>query len=48
MEFYRNVRLTEEIVPEEAVEPEPDLEADLLSGGVSLDAIKESGSGLEN
>jgi hypothetical protein len=40
MEFYRNVRLMEEIVPEEAVELEPDLEADLLSGGVSLDAIK--------
>ena len=43
MEFYRNVRLTEEIIPEEIVEPEPDLEADLLSGGVSLDAIKGKG-----
>ncbi|MGA2262211.1 MAG: DNA-directed RNA polymerase subunit beta', partial [Acidobacteriota bacterium] len=40
MEYYRNVRLTEEIVPEETVEPEPDLEAELLSGGVSLDALK--------
>jgi DNA-directed RNA polymerase subunit beta' len=40
MEYYRNVRLTEEIVPEEAVEPEPDLEADLMPEGVSLDAFK--------
>jgi DNA-directed RNA polymerase subunit beta' len=40
MEYYRNIRLTEEIVPEEIVELEPDLENDLLSGGVNLDAIK--------
>jgi DNA-directed RNA polymerase subunit beta' len=40
MEIYRNVRLTEEIVPEEPVEAEPDLEADLLSGGVGLEALK--------
>ena len=40
MEYYRNVRLTEEIVPEEIVEPEPDLEADLLSGSVGLDVLK--------
>jgi DNA-directed RNA polymerase subunit beta' len=40
MEYYRNVRLTEEIVPEEIIEPEPDLEVDLLPGGVSLEAFK--------
>jgi DNA-directed RNA polymerase subunit beta' len=40
MEYYRNIRLTEEIVPEEIVEHEPDLEHDLLSGGVNLDALK--------
>jgi DNA-directed RNA polymerase subunit beta' len=40
MEYYRNIRLTEEIVPEEIVELEPDLENDLLSGGVNLDALK--------
>ena len=40
MEYYRNVRLTEQIVPEEPVEPEPDLEADLLSGGIGLEALK--------
>jgi hypothetical protein len=40
MEYYRNIRLTEEIVPEEVVELEPELENDLLSGGVNLDAIK--------
>jgi DNA-directed RNA polymerase subunit beta' len=40
MEFYRNVKLTEEIVPEETVEPEPDLETDLLSGAVGLEALK--------
>ena len=41
MEYYRNVRLTEQIVPEESSEPEPDLEADLLSGALNLDAIKD-------
>jgi hypothetical protein len=46
MECYRNVRLTEEIVPEEIVEVETDLEADLLSGGVGLDAIKGKKMGL--
>jgi DNA-directed RNA polymerase subunit beta' len=41
MEYYRNVKLTEEIVPEEAPEAEPDIEADLLSGTLSLDALKD-------
>jgi len=36
MEYYRNVRLTEQIVPEEPVVPEPDLEADLLSSTLNL------------
>jgi DNA-directed RNA polymerase subunit beta' len=40
MDFYRNVRLTEEIVPEEVPEPEADIEADLLSGNLNLEALK--------
>jgi hypothetical protein len=40
MELYHNIRLTEELVPEEPVEPEPDLEADLLSSSLSLDLLK--------
>src|SRR6266511_2552835 len=40
MEYYRNVRLTEEIVPEEPAEVATDLEADLLSGSLNLEALK--------
>jgi DNA-directed RNA polymerase subunit beta' len=40
MDHYRNVRLTEAIELEEAPEPESDLEADLLAGGLNLDALK--------
>ncbi len=40
MEYYRNVRLTEQIVPEEAPEAEADVETDLLSANLNLDALK--------
>jgi DNA-directed RNA polymerase subunit beta' len=42
MEYYHNIRLTEQMVPMEApgAEGEPDLETDLLSGSVDVDAIK--------
>jgi DNA-directed RNA polymerase subunit beta' len=40
MERYRNIRLLEEIVPEEPAEHEPDFEADLLSTSLSLDLLK--------
>jgi DNA-directed RNA polymerase subunit beta' len=40
MEYHRNVRLTEEIVPEEPLEPEPDLEAELLAGNLTLDMLR--------
>ncbi len=40
MELYHNIRLTEEIVPEEPAEPETDLESDLLSSSLSLDLLK--------
>jgi len=40
MDLYHNIRLTEEIVPEEPAEPEADLEADLLSSSLSLDLLK--------
>jgi DNA-directed RNA polymerase subunit beta' len=40
MDFYRNVRLTEEIVLEEPPEPEADIEADLLTGNLGLEALK--------
>jgi DNA-directed RNA polymerase subunit beta' len=41
MEFYRNVLLTEEIVPEEGLEPDPEMEADLLSANLNLEALKD-------
>jgi len=41
MEFYRNVLLTEEIVPEEGLETEPDIEADILSTNLNLGALKD-------
>jgi len=42
MEYYHNIKLTEEMVPMEAPEPEggPDLESDLLAGNIDLEAIK--------
>jgi len=42
MEYYHNIKLTEQMVPMEApeAEGEPDLEADLLAGTVDVDAIK--------
>jgi DNA-directed RNA polymerase subunit beta' len=42
MEYYHNIKLTEEMVPMEAPEAggEPDLEADLLGGSIDIDAIK--------
>jgi len=41
MEHCRNVRLTEVIVPEKPRPPEPDMGADLLSGTVNLESVKE-------
>jgi DNA-directed RNA polymerase subunit beta' len=46
MEYYHNVKLTEEIVPMEAPEREGDLEADLMSGSLDLDAIKSKEADL--
>ncbi len=40
MQYYRNLHLTEEIVPEEILDPAAELEADLLSCGVNLDLLK--------
>jgi len=42
MEFYHNVKLTEEMVPmeEPEAEGETDIEADLLSGNIDLEALK--------
>ncbi len=42
MEFYHNIKLTEEMVPMEAPEAEggQDLETDLLGGNVDIEAIK--------
>jgi DNA-directed RNA polymerase subunit beta' len=42
MEYYHNIKLTEEMVPMEAPQAagESDIEADLLSGNLDLDAIK--------
>jgi DNA-directed RNA polymerase subunit beta' len=45
MDLYHNIRLTEEIVPEEPAEVEPDLEADLLSSSLSLDLLKTKTGG---
>src|SRR5438093_5642025 len=43
MEYYRNVRLKEEVVPQEVAETE-DIEQDLLAGNLSLEALKGTGS----
>jgi DNA-directed RNA polymerase subunit beta' len=43
MEFYHNIKLTEQMVPMEPPETnggEPDLEADLLGGSLDLDSVK--------
>jgi DNA-directed RNA polymerase subunit beta' len=42
MEYYHNIRLTEQIVPMEAPAAggEPDLEKDLLAGAVDIAAVK--------
>jgi DNA-directed RNA polymerase subunit beta' len=40
MEYYRNVKITEQALPEETPEAEADMEADLLSGSLNLDALK--------
>jgi DNA-directed RNA polymerase subunit beta' len=40
MDFHRNIKLTEELIPEEPLQPEPDLEADLLSGNLSLEMLR--------
>jgi hypothetical protein len=40
MEYYRNIRLTEAIVPEEAPASEADIEADLLSTDLNIEALK--------
>jgi hypothetical protein len=43
MEYYHNIKLTEEMVPMEPPETaggEPDLESDLLGGNLDLEAIK--------
>jgi DNA-directed RNA polymerase subunit beta' len=42
MDFYHNVKLTEEMVPIEAPESEEetDIESELLSGNIDLEAIK--------
>jgi DNA-directed RNA polymerase subunit beta' len=42
MEYYHNIRLTEPVVPMDAPETggEPDLEKDLLSGTLDIEAIK--------
>jgi DNA-directed RNA polymerase subunit beta' len=42
MEYYHNIKLTEEIVPMESPEGggEPDLESDLLSGNLDLESMK--------
>ncbi len=44
MEHYRNIKLTEELIPEEPLEPETgDLEADILAG---LDGLQSKGLDL--
>jgi hypothetical protein len=40
MEIYRNVRLTEEIVPEEEAVVEQEPETDLLMSSLGLDVLK--------
>jgi len=40
MGIYRNVILTEQIVPEEPLEPESNLETDLLAGNISLEMLR--------
>jgi DNA-directed RNA polymerase subunit beta' len=40
MEYYRNIRLTEAIVPEEAPESDADIEADLLATDLDIEVIK--------
>ena len=40
MEFYRNVHLLEEVVPQEPAEAEADIEHDLLAGNLNLEALK--------
>jgi DNA-directed RNA polymerase subunit beta' len=46
MEHYRNVVLTEEIVPEEGLEPETDIESELLSANLNLEALKDKRADL--
>jgi len=44
MEYYRNVRLKEAVVPVEPAETEADIEQDLLAGSLDLEALKGTGS----
>src|SRR5439155_3119427 len=44
MEYYRNVRLKEAVVPVEPAETEADIEQDLLAGTLDLEALKGTGS----